>query len=162
MLAPSFSDVLHAQYCHCGDIYYQPIEIYGDNPDALSLSTDEAIEMMANSTEWWSLCDDAPPLQGHPILSFASDMQYKSEIDFDRQVLDRNCRLAYQGLLDTCADLHITEAEVQAARAPLRQGVSRPEAQDWERMRKYLGNVPAETIRNTFLICTACRRQSLV
>ena len=34
--------VLHAQYCHCGDIYYQPIEIYGDNPDA----TDEAIEMM--------------------------------------------------------------------------------------------------------------------
>ena len=39
--------VLHSQYCNCGDIYYQPIEIYGDDPD----STDEAIEMMANSTE---------------------------------------------------------------------------------------------------------------
>ena len=23
-----YDDVLHAQYCHCGDIYYQPVEIY--------------------------------------------------------------------------------------------------------------------------------------
>ena len=27
-------DVLYAQYCHySGDLYYQPIEIYGDDPD---------------------------------------------------------------------------------------------------------------------------------
>ena len=69
---------------------------------------------------------------------------------FDPQVMEQNCRLAYQGLLDNCADVHITEAEVQAARAPLKQGISRPEAQDWERMRKYLGNVPADKVRNTF------------
>ena len=69
-----FDNVLHVQYCHCGDIYYQPIEIYGDDPDA----TDEAIEMMANSTESWSLCDGAPPLQGHPILSLGSKKQYNS------------------------------------------------------------------------------------
>ena len=62
--------VLHAQYCHIsGDLYYQPIEIYGNNPDA----TDEVIEMMANSTKLWSLCDGASPLQGHPILSLGSE-----------------------------------------------------------------------------------------
>ena len=46
-----YDGVLHAQYCQFGDIYYQPYEIYGDDPDAM----DEAIEMMANSTESWSL-----------------------------------------------------------------------------------------------------------
>ena len=97
---------------------------------------------MANSTESWSLCDGAPPLQGYPILSLGSEKQYNSEMDFNRQVMERNCRLAYQGLLDNCDDVGVTEAEVQAARAPLKQGISRPAPEDWERMRKYLGNVP--------------------
>ena len=66
-----YDGVLYAQYCHFGEIYYQTCAIYGDDPD----ETDEAIEMMANSSESWSLCDDAPPLQGHPILSLRSDME---------------------------------------------------------------------------------------
>ena len=34
-LTIDYGSVLHAQYCHCsGDLYYQLIEIYGDNPDA--------------------------------------------------------------------------------------------------------------------------------
>ena len=106
-----FDNVLHAQYCYCGDIYYQPIEIYGDDLDA----TDKTIEMMTNSTESWSLCDGAPPLQGHSILSFGSKKQCNSEIDFDRQVMKQNCRLAYQGLLDNCDDIGVTVAEEQAA-----------------------------------------------
>ena len=81
-------------------------------------------------------------------------MQHTSEIDFDRQVMERNCPLAYQGLLDNCDDVHITEAEVQAAQAPLTQGIRRPEAQNWERMRKYLGNITADTVRNTFKYTT--------
>ena len=106
--------------------------------------------MMANATQSWSLCDGAPPLQDHPILSLGSDKQYDSEMDYDRQVMDRNCCMAYQGLLDNCEDVGITEAEVQAARAPLKQGISRPAPEGWERMRKYLGNVPAEMVRNMF------------
>ena len=72
-----YDGVLHAQYCHFGEIYYQSCEIYGDDPD----ETDEAIEMMANSSESWSLCDNAFPLQGHSILSLCSEMKYKSEME---------------------------------------------------------------------------------
>ena len=71
-LTIDYGSVLHAQYCHCsGDLYYRPIKIYGDNPDA----TDEAIEMMTNATQSWSLCDGAPPLPDHPILSLSSNKQ---------------------------------------------------------------------------------------
>ena len=45
--------------------------------------------MMANSTESWSLCDGAPPLQGHPILNLGSEKQYNSEMDYDRQVMEK-------------------------------------------------------------------------
>ena len=71
-------------------------------------------------------------------------------MEFDRQVIKQNCQLAYQGLLDNCEDVGITEAEVQAAQAPLKQVTRKPDRTDWERMSKYLGNVPAETVRNTF------------
>ena len=92
-LTIDLDNVLHtAQYCHIsGNLYYQPIEIYGDDPDA----TDEAIEMMANATQSWSLSDGAPPLPTHPILSLGSDKQYKSEMEFDRQLIELSCRLAY-------------------------------------------------------------------
>ena len=40
-----YDGVLHVQYCHFGEIYYQSCEIYGDDPD----KTDEAIEMMPTS-----------------------------------------------------------------------------------------------------------------
>ena len=49
----------------------------------------EAIEMMANSSESWSLCDNAPPPQVHPMLSLRLEMEY------DQQVMERNQRLAY-------------------------------------------------------------------
>ena len=42
-----YEGVLHAQYCHFGEIYYQSFKIYGDDPT----ETDEAIEMMTNSSE---------------------------------------------------------------------------------------------------------------
>ena len=71
-------------------------------------------------------------------------------MEFDQQVIEKNCRLAYQGLLDNYKDVGVTEAEVQAAQAPLKQGTRRPDVTDWERMRKYLGNVPAETVQNIF------------
>ena len=61
-----FDGVFHAQYCHFGEIYYKTCAIYGDDPD----ETVKAIEMMVNSSESWSLCDDAQTLQGHPILNF--------------------------------------------------------------------------------------------
>ena len=138
--------VLHVQYCHCNEIYYQTCEIYGDDPDEI----DEAIEMMVNSSEYWSLCDGAPPPQGHIIISFRSEKEYNSEMDYDRQIMEINQRLAFQGLLDNYSDVGITEAELQATQAPLKQGTRRPVVEDWERMRKYLENVPADMVRNTF------------
>ena len=48
-----------------GDIYYQSCEIYGDDPDEM----DDAIEMMANSSESWSLCDSDPPFKVIPYLA---------------------------------------------------------------------------------------------
>ena len=71
-------------------------------------------------------------------------------MDYDRQVMERNQCLAYQGLLDNYNNVGITKAELQAAQAPLKQGIRRPAVEDWERMRKYLGNVPDDTVRNTF------------
>ena len=141
-----YEGVLHAQYCHFGEIYYQSCKIYEDDP----AKTYEAIEMMANSSESRSLCDNAPPLQGHPILSLRSEMEFPSEMENDQQVMKRNQRLAYQGLLDNCNDVGITEVELQEAQATLKKETGQPGVKDWKRMRKYLGNVPAETVRNTF------------
>ena len=71
-------------------------------------------------------------------------------MDYERQIMERNQRLAYQGLLDNCNDVGITEAELQEAQAPLKQGTRRSIVEDWERMKKYLGNVPADMVCNTF------------
>ena len=101
-----YEGVLHAQYCHFGEIYYQSCEIYGDDPE----ETDEAIEIMANSSESWSLCDNAPPPQVHPMLSLCSEMEY------DQQVMERNQRLTYQGLLDNCSNVGITETRYKKHR----------------------------------------------
>ena len=99
---------------------------------------------MANFSESWSLCNNASPLQVHPMLRLRSEMEY------DRQVMKRNQRLAYQGLLDNCNDVGITEAELQEAQAPLKPSIRRLEMEDWGRMRKYFGNVPVDMVCNTF------------
>ena len=132
--------ILHAQYCHYGELYYQSCEIYGDNP----IKTKEAIDMMAHSSELWSLCDNAPLFQVNPMLCLRSEMEY------NQQVIERNQRLAYQGVSDNYKDVGITEAELQKAQAPLKSSIRRPEIEDWERMRKYFGNVPANSVRRTF------------
>ena len=75
-----YEGVLHAQYCHFGELYYQSCEMCQDNP----AETDEAIELMANSSGSWFLYDDAPPPQVCPMLSLRSEMEY------DRQVMERN------------------------------------------------------------------------
>ena len=104
---------------------------------------------MAHSSETWSLYDDAPsfslcdnPPSFHLILC--------SEMEYDQQVIERNQRLAYQGGLDNCNDITITEAELQEAQAPLKPSNRRPEVINYERMRKYLGNVPTDIVRRTF------------
>ena len=43
--------VLSTQYCHYGELYYQPYEIYGDDLN----ETEEAIDSMAHSSELWFL-----------------------------------------------------------------------------------------------------------
>ena len=99
---------------------------------------------MAHSSELWSLCDNAPSFQDNPMLCLCSKMEY------DQFVIEMNQQLAYQGVLDNCKDVAITEAELQEAQASLKPSIRRPEMKDWERKRKYLGNVPAEIIQRTF------------
>ena len=94
--------VLYAQYCHYGELYYQSCEIYGDDPSKAK----EAIDMMANSNELWSLCDNAPPFQVNPIICLRSEMEYY------QKVIETNQRFAYQGLLDNYKNVGITEAEL--------------------------------------------------
>ena len=131
-----YEGILHAQYCYYGELYYQLCEIYGND----HAKTEEAIDMMAHSSELWSLCDNAPLLQVNPMVSLRSEMEY------DQQVIERKQQHAYQGLLDNCNDVGITKAELQEAQTPLKPSIRRPEMEDWKRMRKYFGHVPADTV----------------
>ena len=79
---------------------------------------------MAHFIKLWSLCDNAPPFQANPMLRLRSEMEY------DQHVIERNQRLAYQGVLDNCIDVGITEAELQQAQAPLNPSIRRPEMED--------------------------------
>ena len=72
-------------------------------------------------------------------------------------MIERNQRLAYQGMLDNCEDVGITEAELHEAQAPLKPTIRRPEPIDYERMRKYFGHVPADIVRQTFKHTTQIR-----
>ena len=147
--------ILYAQYCHTandchyGELYYQSCEIYGDDPAKI----EEAIDRMAHSSEIWSLgedtpsfslCDNAPSF----YLTLCPKMEY------DQQVIERNQWLTYQGVLDNCKDVGITEAELQEAQVPLKPSNRRPEMIDYERIRKYFGNVPADIVRRTFKYTT--------
>ena len=69
---------------------------------------------------------------------------------YDQFVVERNARCAYQGILDNCEDVGITEAQFHQAQAPLKPTVRRPDPIDYERMRKYFGHVPADIVRQTF------------
>ena len=126
--------VLYTQYWHYGELYYQSCEIYGDDP----IETEEAIDRMAHSSKLWSLCDNAPSFRDNPM--------FHSELKYDQHVIETNQRLAYQGVLDNCKDVGITETELQEAQAPLNLSIRRPEMVDWERERKYFGNVPADVV----------------
>ena len=97
---------------------------------------------MAHSSKLWSLCDNAPSFQDNTVL--------RSELEYDQHVIETNQRLAYQGVLDNCKDIGITEAELQEAHATLNPSIRQPEMVDWERKRKYFGNIPADVVRRTF------------
>ena len=142
--------VLYAQYCHAaddchyGEFYYQLCGIYRDDP----AKTEEAIDRMAHSSDIWSLCDDVPSLS---LCDNAPSFHLTlcSEMEYNQQVIERNQRLAYQGILDNYKDVGITEAELQKAQIPLKPSNRRPEMMDYERMRKYLGHVPTDIVRRT-------------
>ena len=51
-------------------------------------------------------------------------------MEYNQHVIERNQRLAYQGVLDNCKDVGITEAELQQAQAPLNPSIRRPEMED--------------------------------
>ena len=126
--------VLYVQNCHYGEIYYQPYEIYDDDIN----KTEEVMDRMAHSSKLWSLCDNAPSFQDNSMLRF--------EMEYNQHVIKTNQRLAYQGVLDNCKDVGITKTKLQKAQAPLNPSIRQPKMKDWERKRKYSGNVPADII----------------
>ena len=106
--------VLYAQYCHYGELYYQPYKIYGNDFN----KTEEAINRMAYSGKLWSLYDNTPSFQDNHML--------RSEIEYDQKVIKTNQRLAYQGVLYNCKDVGITKAELQETQAPLNPSIRQP------------------------------------
>ena len=57
-----------------------------------------------------------------------------------------NQQLANQGVLENCKDVEITKADLQKAQALLNPSIRRPEIEDWERKRKYFGDVPTDFV----------------
>ena len=111
-----YQGVLYAQYCHTtddchhGEFYYQSCEIYGDDP----AETEETIDRMAHSSEVWSLYANTPSLSLCDTSPFFH-LTLCSEIEYYQQVIERNQRLAYQGILDNCRDVGITKAKLKEA-----------------------------------------------
>ena len=71
-------------------------------------------------------------------------------MEYNQQAIERNQRLAYQGVLDNYNDVGITEAELQEAQAPFQPSNREPEMIDYERIRKYFGNIHKNIVRCTF------------
>ena len=62
--------------------------------------------------------------------------------------------MAYQGHLDECSDYNVFEIDLEEAQQPLKPSIRPPAVEDWERMRKYFGYVPAKAVRNTYKYST--------
>ena len=58
--------------------------------------------------------------------------------------------MAHQGLLDEYGDYNEYEADFKQAQQPFKPSIRPPTVEDWERMRKYFGYVPAKMVRNTY------------
>ena len=76
------------------------------------------------------------------------------DTDFNQWLLEENRRMAYQGMLDECSDYNVFEAEIEDAQAPLKPSIHLPAVEDWERMRKYFGYIPAKVVWNTYKYST--------
>ena len=83
-------------------------------------------------------------------LSFQDNPMLRSEIEYDQHTIETNQRLAYHEVLDNYKDVGITKTEPQEAQTPLNPSIRRPGMEDWERKRKYFGNVPADIVQCTF------------
>ena len=79
-------------------------------------------------------------------------------MEYDQHVSKRNQQLAYQGVLDNCKDVGITEPELQQAQEPLNPSIKRPEMEvgrEWENTFKMclltlsdvLSNIPLGLVR---------------
>ena len=97
---------------------------------------------MAYSTDVWSLCDNTPLFKDSPML--------KSKLEYNQCLLKVNQYMVYQGVLDNCHDVGITEIDLQEAQAPRKQIIRRPAQDDWERQRKYSGNLSVDITKCTF------------
>ena len=49
----------------------------------------------------------------------------RSEMEYDQRLIEMNQRLAYQGVLNNCKNVGITETEIQQAQAPLNPSIRR-------------------------------------
>ena len=58
--------------------------------------------------------------------------------------------MAHQGFIDKCSDYNVFEADLEEAQLSLKSSIRPPAVEDWERMRKYFGNIPAKIVCNTY------------
>ena len=81
-----------------GEFYYKSCDLYGD--------PSESTILLAHSTDVWTLCDiptDIPP-------DIPPDCHDSTA---DDQILEDNQRMAYQGMLDRCSDLHRSSSTIE-------------------------------------------------
>ena len=58
--------------------------------------------------------------------------------------------MAHQGMLDECGDYFVYEVDLEQAHEPLKPSIRPPADEDWERMQKHFGGVPAKIVQNTY------------
>ena len=126
--------VIHVQKYLCGEYYYVPYDICGN--------TDETMDILAHSTDSWSLCKNAPLLNENPNV--------RSDEKFDEQLLKDNRCLVHQGMLDSCEDYFVSAADLVEAQEPLKPNIRPHTDEDWKQKRKYFRNLPDAKIRCTF------------
>ena len=91
--------VLYVQKCLHGEYYYESCKIYGH--------MEESTNILAHSTNAWTLCNTAP--------SFKEDPLVKCTNEFDTWLLEDNRRMVHQGMLDEFIGHHVYEADTEHA-----------------------------------------------
>ena len=124
--------ILYVERCsEMGEMYSACLGKIVDNPKL-------ALDVLASSTDSWTLCSGAPP------------MKDQINVINEEDSIDQWKTLVHQGILDHCEDYHVNQADLLDAQGPLNPNIRAASKEELERARKYFGQATPEIIRLTF------------